>query len=350
MNPALTGRTIFWLTLAAALGVAARVPSIRKRLLPRRTERRNASRILTEDALKQVHESEYRGYPATLQSLAGALSIRADRATSLVAAMEADGLIHLDGEAIRPTEVGREYARRVLRAHRLWERHLADETGVSHAAWHQEAERQEHALTPAQTDALAARLGHPRYDPHGDPIPTASGVVPSPGAVVPLNAMPPGRPARVVHVEDEPLAVYTKVSEAGLFAGQELMVIEATRERVRFLVEGEERALAPVHAANVGVEEVPTGERFDAGVPTERLSRLEPGESAEVLALSRACRGLERRRLMDLGILPGTSIEAVLRSPSGDPTAYRVRGATIALRREQADLIRVRRPATSSTS
>ncbi len=52
--------------------------------------------------------------------------------------------------------------------------------------------------------------------------------------------------------------------------------------------------------------------------------------------------GLERRRMMDLGILPGTSIEAELVSPLGDPTAYLVRGALIALRREQARQITVR--------
>ena len=51
---------------------------------------------------------------------------------------------------------------------------------------------------------------------------------------------------------------------------------------------------------------------------------------------------------MDLGILPGTTIEAELRSPSGDPTAYRVRGALIALRREQSELIYIDRSKEAS--
>ncbi|MCB0153338.1 MAG: ferrous iron transport protein A [Anaerolineae bacterium] len=54
-------------------------------------------------------------------------------------------------------------------------------------------------------------------------------------------------------------------------------------------------------------------------------------------------RGAERRRFMDLGILPGTVITAEMISPSGDPTAYRVRGAVIGLRREQANLIQITR-------
>ena len=49
----------------------------------------------------------------------------------------------------------------------------------------------------------------------------------------------------------------------------------------------------------------------------------------------------ERRRLLDLGILPGTVIETVMRSPLGDPIAYRIRGSVVALRHEQARMIEV---------
>jgi len=59
--------------------------------------------------------------------------------------------------------------------------------------------------------------------------------------------------------------------------------------------------------------------------------------------LSALCRGVERRRLLDLGVVPGTVVSAELRSPGGDPTAYRIRGAMIALRRAQADLVHVQR-------
>ena len=65
--------------------------------------------------------------------------------------------------------------------------------------------------------------------------------------------------------------------------------------------------------------------------------------AGRVLNIARTSRGSERRRFMDLGILPGTVITAEIASPSGDPTAYRIRDALIALRREQAELIRVQR-------
>lgn len=69
------------------------------------------------------------------------------------------------------------------------------------------------------------------------------------------------------------------------------------------------------------------------------LDQLQKGQSALVEDLS--CTGLNRRRMMDLGILPGTRIEIEMISPLGDPTAYRIRGAVIAPRREQARTISI---------
>lgn len=78
----------------------------------------------------------------------------------------------------------------------------------------------------------------------------------------------------------------------------------------------------------------------------QTLDTLAPGQQAVVKALLGS--GLERRRLMDLGILPGTIIEAELRSPLGDPTAYLVRGTLVALRRNQAAQIEIALPETES--
>jgi Fe2+ transport system protein FeoA len=60
-----------------------------------------------------------------------------------------------------------------------------------------------------------------------------------------------------------------------------------------------------------------------------------------VVRLADACQGPQRRRLLDLGVVPGTIVTAEFSSPGGDPIAYRIRGALIALRRVQAKLIQV---------
>ena len=69
------------------------------------------------------------------------------------------------------------------------------------------------------------------------------------------------------------------------------------------------------------------------------LKDLQHGQAGRVLSISQQCRGAERQRFMDLGILPGTIIRAELKSPSGDPTAYLIRDALIALRADQAAFI-----------
>lgn len=69
------------------------------------------------------------------------------------------------------------------------------------------------------------------------------------------------------------------------------------------------------------------------------LDKLGVGDSATVTGIH--SENAERRRMLDLGILPGAKVENVMPSPLGDPVAYRVRGALVALRREQAALIEV---------
>lgn len=69
------------------------------------------------------------------------------------------------------------------------------------------------------------------------------------------------------------------------------------------------------------------------------LDELGPDNSATVVALD--IRGPQRRRLMDLGLLPGTEVRVDMTSPLGDPTAYLVRDGLIALRRSQARAVRV---------
>ncbi|NKB86811.1 MAG: ferrous iron transport protein A [Acidobacteria bacterium] len=72
------------------------------------------------------------------------------------------------------------------------------------------------------------------------------------------------------------------------------------------------------------------------------LADLDPGDRAAVIRIGAELEEGERRRLLELGLFPGTVVEAVLDSPLGDPTAYRVRDITVALRREQAQWIEVR--------
>lgn len=298
-------------------------------------------RVEIEDALKHVWDGEYRQRPASLESLAGALGLSGRAAADLVDRLGRLDLLQLDDTTLRLTPDGRREALRVIRIHRLWERYLADETGLDPREWHAHAERREHGTSDQQADALAATLGHPRFDPHGDPIPMASGELP-PHQGVPLTQLGPDDAGEIVHIEDEPDAVFAQIVAAGLAPGVRVRVLERTTQRIRLEAEAEEVVLAPVVAANVTVLPI----EHDADVSSfVRLSAIPSGQTAEVVAIAATCRGAQRRRLLDLGVVPGTRITNELTSPSGDPTAFRIRGALIALRREQANHIYVRRPA-----
>lgn len=307
---------------------------------------RVSERVRTEDALKHIHKCEMHGRRPTLESLAGALQLSTDAAAQLLDRMQSHGLIQAANGDFSLTPDGRESALHIVRAHRLWERYLADETGFSEQEWHGQAERLEHALQPEQVEALAAQLGHPTHDPHGDPIPDAAGNFVYHGGR-PLSALTLDTPARIVHIEDEPETVYAQLVAEGLYPGMEVRLLEVSPTRVRFWANGDEHLLAPLMAANVSVAPVEVAAAADSAAvavePGETLAVLRPGQQGQVVAISPRCRGAERRRMMDLGILPGAVIGAELISPSGDPTAYRIRGAMIALRREQAQLINIQR-------
>jgi DtxR family Mn-dependent transcriptional regulator len=299
-----------------------------------------ARRVVLEDALKHVYHHDARGQTSSLESLAGALEISAGAAVPLVGRMQDLGLARVADGRVLLTEEGRRYALEVIRAHRLWERYLADETGVDPLEWHERAERKEHKLTREDADALAQRLGNPRFDPHGDPIPTADGAVFDEG-VTPLPSLSAGERAVVAHVEDEPQVVYAQLVALGIYPGITVRVEAKSDQRIELESEGRRMVLAPLVAQNVSIRRIDVEE--PVGQVAETLASLRPRQSADVVRLSPACRGIERRRLMDLGIVPGTRVSLERRGLTGGLSAYQVRGTVIGLREEQARMIGIAR-------
>jgi DtxR family Mn-dependent transcriptional regulator len=114
-------------------------------------------------------------------------------------------------------------------------------------------------------------------------------------------------------------------------------------------VDGRTLDLDPAAAANVTVD---TSQAAVAPMEWDGLTLedLGPGQWGEVVHISPVCQGIQRRRLLDLGVVPGTRITAELAAASGDPTAYRIRGALVALRREQQRWIRIRNVATEAVA
>ena len=300
---------------------------------------RMTERVLLEDALKQLHQTQEAERTPTIESLAGALEVRRGAAVRLVEQLAERGLVRSAKGRIFLTTAGRAYALRMVRTHRLLERYLADRTGMAPGDWHDEAERREHAVSEAEAERLSATMGRPRYDPHGDPIPTSTGEMPVRLGRA-LSSFPAGSAVSVVHLEDEPREAFERLLALGLRPGARLRLLQAAPNEIRFRFDGREQVLSEVVAGQITVEPLSGDEALDEQVHAT-LADLKPGQSARVVRLAAACQGPQRRRLLDLGVVPGTVVTVEFSSPGGDPIAYRIRGALIALRHAQAELIQV---------
>lgn len=304
--------------------------------------RLHSKRSHIEDILKQLYHVEAGGKSAGIVDLSGVLKISDKKMLDLIKEMVEMDLVFTRDDKILLTEDGRDYALRIIRTHRLWEKYLSERTGISKLEWHDRAEQKEHELTREQTESLYQELGRPRFDPHGDPIPTEKGYV-AEMETQPLSALPQGAQARIKHIEDEPEVIYKQILAQKLHIGSELKVIDSNDSHITFYSEGEEHTLPSIVACNVSIVELTEEEIFEDS--KVRLSSLDEGEKAKVLGISTECRGAARRRLMDLGFIRGTEIETEYNGPNSNPKAYKLRNTLIALRNDQADLILIEKEA-----
>jgi DtxR family Mn-dependent transcriptional regulator len=116
-------------------------------------------------------------------------------------------------------------ALRLLRRHRLIETYLLERLGYPWEEVHEEAESLEHSVSDAFTERLAEFLGHPGYDPHGDPIPASDGTLEADDSLS-LSAATAGQRVRIYRVGDEEAAKLAYLEEHGLMPGRLLEVKE----------------------------------------------------------------------------------------------------------------------------
>lgn len=293
-----------------------------------------------EDILKQLYHFENSGKDANISSLTGVLKFKDSLVIEVVKLMTISKLIYFEGDVLKLTKSGRDYSLRIVRVHRLWEKYLAEKTGIDKLEWHDRAEFMEHKLSLEETNSLASQLGNPVYDPHGDPIPTNSGKIAKVKGVA-LSSLAVNSIGKITHIEDEPDIIYKQIIAENIHIGSQIRVVENNTKRIVFYSEGEEFKLAPIVAANLTVAILdPTA--LDKEI-TLRLSSLQENETAKIVGISKESRGESRRRLLDLGFVKGTQISIDLMSPLRNPTAYLVKGTSIALRKDQASKILIKK-------
>ena len=182
---------------------------------------------VVEDYVKVIHShTEWQPEPITPSVLATRLGLAASSVTEMVKKLAASGLVsHVPYGAVTLTPEGRALALRMVRRHRLIETWLVESFGYGWDEVHDEAEVLEHAVSDRFLEAIAAKLGNPLRDPHGDPIPRADGSVERPDAVL-LQDAPDGFSGPVVRISDRDPALLKHLREEGIALGTVVTVVE----------------------------------------------------------------------------------------------------------------------------
>jgi DtxR family Mn-dependent transcriptional regulator len=190
-----------------------------------------AERVRPSDAVEDYAKAIYalaHGPAGTVSTtaLAARLSVTPASASAMVKKLAERGLVeHVPYRGVRLTPQGERVALEVLRHHRLLELYLAEHLGVPWDAVHDEAEHLEHVISEDLEARIAAKLGHPTHDPHGDPIPDAELHIDE-GTTRSLADLHPGDSGRFVRVSDSDPEMLRYLDGRGVRLGDLLEVVE----------------------------------------------------------------------------------------------------------------------------
>jgi DtxR family Mn-dependent transcriptional regulator len=190
-------------------------------------ETRNRITPNMEDYLKAIYMVQQRGETVTTSLLSEQLGgFKPGSVTGMIKKLAELNLItHTPYQGVSLTPAGERIALEVLRHHRLLELYLVQALGYSWDEVHEEAEALEHYISEKLEARIAARLGQPDFDPHGDPIPSLEGTLPS-STSVSLSDLPRGAQGRIVRVSDQNTAHLRYLAELGLVPGARIAVTE----------------------------------------------------------------------------------------------------------------------------
>jgi DtxR family Mn-dependent transcriptional regulator len=178
-----------------------------------------------EDFLKAVYMLQQEHDRVQTSALAETLEISAPSITEMAKKLaKANLVVHEPYRGIRLTPEGERVALEIVRHHRLLELFLVRALGYTWDEVHEEAERLEHAVSERLAERIAEYLGNPRYDPHGDPIPSAEGDVHS-RDLTPLAEWPHEQKGRVERLRDQSPDMLRYLAQKGLVVGAQVEVV-----------------------------------------------------------------------------------------------------------------------------
>jgi DtxR family Mn-dependent transcriptional regulator len=180
-----------------------------------------------EDYVKAIYMLESRGEAASTNALAARLDVTPAAVSGMLRKLAGVGLVeHEPYRGVRLTERGRLVALEVIRHHRLLELFLVESLGMGWDEVHAEAEVLEHVLSEELEELIAAKLGNPTLDPHGDPIPSRELAIADDVDSRDLYQLEPGDQGTFVRVSDSDPEMLRFLTERGITPGARLKVVE----------------------------------------------------------------------------------------------------------------------------
>jgi DtxR family Mn-dependent transcriptional regulator len=311
------------------------------------------------------------GQPLPLSRLADALSISPVSVNEMCRKLQDQGLvIYRPYKGATLTEDGERRALHILRRHRLWEVFLVEKLGFEYHQAHNIACQLEHATPNRLADRLDIFLEHPSVNPEGEPIPR--GDRPSLERILqPLTTLSAGQRGHVVR-RDVGDTARTFLDEQGIRPGVTLEVVALAGKSMLVLVGEKHVSLARHLAESVQLDKTRTEEadrtvgtaplrltsspistskvedreeiaemdtKVEESVRQIPLHKLQAGQKGVVVRVGG--KGPARRRMMDMGLVPGSDVEVVRVAPLGDPIEFTVKGYSLSLRKSEAKAITV---------
>jgi DtxR family Mn-dependent transcriptional regulator len=179
-----------------------------------------------EDYAKAIYTLQLQERTVSTTALAERLGVTPASASGMVKRLNGLGLVsHEPYRGVVLTRAGERVALEVLRHHRLLELYLTQSLGMSWDRVHAEAEILEHVLSEDVEALIAAKLGHPTRDPHGDPIPTADLQIDEVQSV-PLQTLEPGARGTFVRVSDSDPEMLRYLADRGIAVGAGFEVVD----------------------------------------------------------------------------------------------------------------------------
>jgi DtxR family transcriptional regulator, Mn-dependent transcriptional regulator len=181
-----------------------------------------------EDYAKAIYALQERGEgcAVTTNALAERLGVTPASASAMVKKLAAMGLVtHVPYKGVELTSKGSAIALEIIRHHRLLEAYLSESLGLPWDRVHDEAEVLEHVLSEELEELIAAKLGNPTHDPHGDPIPTREGLMPA-EPTVSMQALATGDCGRFVRISDADPEMLRYLAARGIAPGDDFEIVD----------------------------------------------------------------------------------------------------------------------------